>query len=346
MASTIDKEKDIILGIDTSCDDTCAALVQKGRTVLANIISSQDIHKKWGGVVPELAARKHLEKISIVVTLALREAKLTWNDIAGIAVTSRYGLACALLVGVAMAKALSFAQHLPLVGVHHVEGHLYSNFLEHPEIAFPHISLTVSGGHTLLILVQEAFAYEVLGQTVDDAAGEAYDKVARYLGLGFPGGPAIDRLAKQNTEPPVAFPSPMLDSGDYKFSFSGIKTAVRYYVDRLAPDQLKTQLPAIADGFQRAVVRVLVSKAMQAAEAYGVKTITLSGGVAANSYLRAELIRTAGEKSMQVYYPSICYCTDNGAMIAGLGYHKFLQGCQSDLSLDIEPDAFLPITTH
>lgn len=342
MAPTIDK--DLILGIDTSCDDTCAALVHKGRTVLANIISSQDIHKKWGGVVPELAARKHLEKISIVVSLALREAKVTWDDIGGIAVTNRYGLASSLLVGVAMAKSLSYARRLPLVGVHHVAGHLYSNFLEHPEIDFPHISLTVSGGHTLLILVKEAFAYQVLGQTVDDAAGEAYDKVARYIGLPFPGGPAIDKLAKQNTAQAVEFPSPMLASGDYCFSFSGIKTAVRYYVDSLAAGSLAANLPAIAAGFQQAVVRVLVSKAMQAAIQHGVKTIALSGGVAANSSLRSELTKAAAEQGMKVYYPSMCYCTDNGAMIAGLGYHRFLHGVSDDITLDVEPDAFLPVT--
>lgn len=339
---SMSKNPEVILGIDTSCDDTCAAVVCKGREVLSNIISSQpSAHQEFGGIVPELAARQHLENIPAVVTLALRQAKLTWNDIEGITVTSRYGLACCLLVGVAMAKALAYGRKLPLVGVQHVEGHLYSNFIEHPEIGFPMLSLTASGGHTCLVLVKEAFRYQFLGQTVDDAVGETYDKVARYLGFGFPGGPVLDRLARQNTEVPVSFPSPMLATSDYLFSFSGIKTAVRYYVDSLSKTELEKQIPAIAAGFQEAVVKVLVAKTLRAAEEYQIKTITLSGGVAANSFLRSEMKKAAESKGIAVYYPSLIFCTDNAAMIAGLGYHKFGNGQYDNFTLDANPEPLL-----
>ena len=334
------KTPKVILGIESSCDDTCAAIVVEGRKVLSSIVSSQEIHKKFGGIVPELAARKHVENIPHVISLALQEAKLEYKNIEGITVTNRYGLASSLLVGVAMAKSLAYALDLPLVGVHHVEGHLYANFLEH-EIEFPHISLTAAGGHTILMIVREAFQYEVLGQTTDDAVGEAYDKVARQLGLGFPGGPIIDRIAKENKDTPASFTSPMLNSGDYQFSFSGIKTAVRYYVEKIDDEKLKTQIPAIADGFQRAVIKVLVEKSLKAAKEYNCKSITLSGGVAANSFLRSELNKIATEEGIKLYYPSLRFCTDNAAMVAGLGYHKFLKGERADFSLDVKPNAYL-----
>lgn len=334
---------EVILGIETSCDDTCAAVVKKGHTVLSSIISSQnEVHEQFGGVVPELAARKHLENMPRVVTLALSKANLSWNDIEGISVSNRYGLASSLFVGVAMAKALSYARNIPIVGVNHVEGHMYSNILEYSEkITHPYISLTVAGGHTLLVLIKKAFVYEILGQSIDDAVGEAYDKVARYLGLGYPGGPIIDRMAKQNTAAAVNFPSPLLGSGDYQFSFSGIKTAVRYYVDHLSKTELQEQLSAIATGFQEAVVRVLVDKTIKAAQEYKISTIALSGGVAANSLLRSKLREMAEKQGIAMYCPSLQYCTDNAAMIAGLGYYKFLHGEYHDFSMEVRPEPSL-----
>lgn len=333
---------EVILGIETSCDDTCAAVVVKGHHVLSSARSSQDeVHAEFGGVVPELAARKHIENLPRVVSLALRDAGLHVKDMEGIAVSNRYGLASSLFVGVAMAKAFAYGRGIPLIGINHVEGHLYSVLLEHPELPFPYISLTVAGGHTLLILVREPFTYNVLGQSIDDAIGEAYDKVARHLGLDYPGGPAIDKLARQHSGPCVNFTSPMIKSGDYQFSFSGIKTAVRYYVDRLGPTERKEQLSAIAAGFQEAVVKVLVKKALTAAEEFGVKTITLSGGVAANSAIREKLKEAAGGKGITVYWPSLSFCTDNAAMIAGLGYHKFLKGERDDFSMEAHPEPSL-----
>lgn len=330
----------VILGIETSCDDTCAAIVEAGHHIQANIIASQyDLQKRFGGIVPEVTARSHLQKISQVVSLCLEEAHKTWNDLQGIAVTHRPGLASSLMIGVAYAKTLALALHLPFIGIHHIEGHVYSCFLENPHLPFPHLCLTVSGGHTLLVLVESGFRYTIVGQTTDDAAGEAFDKTARLLGLGFPGGPALSKLASQNTGNPILFPCPMRHSGDANFSFSGIKTAVRYYVESLTPEQKMQQLPAIADGFQQAVVSALVEKTYYIAQKLHVTTIVLSGGVASNSYLRQQMSIKMLSCHGEVYYPSPILCTDNAAMIAGLAYYKFQQGETSNLQLGIQANA-------
>ena len=337
-----------ILGIDTSCDETAVAVVADGRDVLSNVIASQiKAHQAYGGVVPELASRKHIEAINYIVDKALTEANVTFRDVAAVAVTNRPGLIGALLVGVAAAKSLAYAHNLPLLGINHIEGHIYANYMVHDALTFPHICLTVSGGHTLLVEVHEGWRYKVLGSTQDDAAGEVYDKVAKYLGLGFPGGKIIDELAQKGNPSAIDFPRPMRNSGDYQFSFSGIKTSVRYFVEKAQragtlqlppivgdskPDMIR--LEDIAASFQAAVVDVLVYKTLRAAKETGAKTITLTGGVAANSELRASLKAAAAELGANVYYPPISLCTDNGAMIAGIAYVKYQQGLRDGLELN------------
>ncbi|MDE0042014.1 MAG: tRNA (adenosine(37)-N6)-threonylcarbamoyltransferase complex transferase subunit TsaD [Candidatus Poribacteria bacterium] len=324
-----------ILGIDTSCDETAAAVVGDGREILSNIISSQiDLHRKYGGIVPELASRKHVESINYIVDQAMLDSGTGFEDLGAIAVTNRPGLIGALLVGVAAAKSLAYAHDLPLLGINHIEGHIYANFMVHEELPFPHVCLTVSGGHTLLVDVQAGWRYEVLGGTLDDAAGEAYDKVAQYLGLGFPGGKVIDDLAKQGDPAAIEFPSPMLDSGDYRFSFSGIKTAVRYYVENAKSSGTMPPIEDIAASFQAAVVDVLVRKTIRAAQEKNANAITLTGGVAANSQLRASMSEAAEGLGVKVYYPPINLCTDNGAMIAGTAYHQYQTGQRDALDLN------------
>ena len=324
-----------ILGIDTSCDETAASVVADGREVLSNIISSQvDLHRKYGGIVPELASRKHVESINYIVDQAMVEAGTTFGNLGAIAVTNRPGLIGALLVGVAAAKSLAYAHDLPLLGINHIEGHIYANFMVHEELPFPHVCLTVSGGHTLLVEVQAGLRYEVLGGTLDDAAGEAYDKVAQYLGLGFPGGKVIDDLAKQGDPSAIKFPRPMIDSGDYQFSFSGIKTAVRYYVEKAKSSGEMPPIEDIAASFQAAVVDVLVRKTIRVAKEKNAKAITLTGGVAANSQLRASMSEAADSLGATVYYPPINLCTDNGAMIAGTAYHQYQTGQRDALDLN------------
>ena len=324
-----------ILGIDTSCDETAASVVADGREVLSNIISSQvDLHRKYGGIVPELASRKHVESINYIVDQAMVEAGTTFGNLGAIAVTNRPGLIGALLVGVAAAKSLAYAHDLPLLGINHIEGHIYANFMVHEELPFPHVCLTVSGGHTLLVEVQAGLRYEVLGGTLDDAAGEAYDKVAQYLGLGFPGGKVIDDLAKQGDPSAIKFPRPMIDSGDYQFSFSGIKTAVRYYVEKAKSSGEMPPIEDIAASFQAAVVDVLVRKTIRVAKEKNAKAITLTGGVAANSQLRASMSEAADSLGATVYYPPINLCTDNGAMIAGIAYHQYQTGQRDALDLN------------
>jgi N6-L-threonylcarbamoyladenine synthase len=339
-----------ILGIDTSCDETAAAVVADGREVLSNIVASQvETHQEYGGVVPELASRKHIEAINYIVSRSLAEAGVTFKDLEAIAVTNRPGLIGALLVGVAAAKSLAYCHNLPLLGINHIEGHIYANFMVHDDLPFPHICLTVSGGHTLLVEVHEGWQYKVLGSTQDDAAGEVYDKVAKYLGLGFPGGKVIDDLAQKGNPSRIKFPRPMRDSGDYQFSFSGIKTSVRYFVEKAQrtgvlvesgrkddkntnPDMVTVE--DIAASFQAAVVDILIYKSIHAAKATGAKAITLTGGVAANSQLRASLKTAAAEIGAEVYYPPMRLCTDNGAMIAGIAYQKYQQGLRDGLSLN------------
>ena len=339
-----------ILGIDTSCDETAAAVVANGKEVISNVVASQvEAHQEYGGIVPELASRKHIEAINYIVSRSLTDADVTFKDLEAIAVTNRPGLIGALLVGVAAAKSLAYCHNLPLLGINHIEGHIYANFMVHDTLPFPHICLTVSGGHTLLVEVHEGWRYKVLGSTQDDAAGEVYDKVAKYLGLGFPGGKIIDDLAQNGDPLRIKFPRPMRNSGDYQFSFSGIKTSVRYYVEKARragmilevdgedakdPNPDMVTIEDIAASFQAAVVDVLVYKSIHAAKSTGARAITLTGGVAANSQLRASLKTAAAEIDAEVYYPPMSLCTDNGAMIAGIAYQKYQQGLRDGLSLN------------
>ena len=339
-----------ILGIDTSCDETAAAVVANGREVISNVVASQiEVHQEYGGIVPELASRKHIEAINYIVQRSLAEAGIAFKDLEAIAVTNRPGLIGALLVGVAAAKSLAYCHSLPLLGINHIEGHIYANFMVHDPLPFPHICLTVSGGHTLLVEVHEGWQYKVLGSTQDDAAGEVYDKVAKYLGLGFPGGKVIDDLAQKGNPTAIKFPRPMRDSGDYQFSFSGIKTSVRYFLEKAQragvlvereredangtnPDMITIE--DVAASFQAAVVDILVYKSLHAAKSTGARAITLTGGVAANSQLRTSLKTAAAEIGAEVYYPPMSLCTDNGAMIAGIAYQKYQQGLRDGLSLN------------
>ena len=329
-----------ILGIDTSCDETAAAVVTDGRKILSNIVSSQvDLHQKYGGIVPELASRKHIESINYIVDEAMSEAGVSFGDVGAIAVTNRPGLIGALLVGVAAAKSLAYAHDLPLLGINHIEGHIYANYMVHDNLPFPHVCLTVSGGHTFLVEVRKGWKYELLGGTIDDAAGEAYDKVAQYLGLGFPGGRVIDQLAQKGNSTAIDFPRPMLNRNDYQFSFSGLKTAVRYFVEKAKAAGTTPAIEDIAASFQAAAVEVLVQKTVRAAKERDAKAITLTGGVAANSQLRQSMSEAATEIQAKIYYPPIQLCTDNGAMIAGVAYHKYQEGLKDGLELNASAKA-------
>ena len=323
------------LGIETSCDETAAAVVTDGREIRSNIVASQvELHAKYGGIVPELASRKHVEAINYIVDQSMAEAGMKFDELEAIAVTNRPGLIGALLVGVAAAKSLAYCHNLPLLGINHIEGHIYANFMEDEALPFPHVCLTVSGGHTLLVEVQEGWKYEILGTTQDDAAGEAYDKVAQYLGLGFPGGKIIDDLAKEGDSKAIQFPRPMLDRDNYQFSFSGIKTAVRFFVEKANAAGTLPPIADIAASFQAAVVEVLVGKTIRAAKAKDLKAITLTGGVAANRQLRESMRAAGAEIGVEVYYPPIQLCTDNGAMIAGVACHKYQEGLRDALDLN------------
>jgi len=326
-----------ILGIESSCDDTAAAVVEDGVKILSNVISSQnEFHRKYGGVVPEIASRKHVELILYVIDEALNKAGITLKDPEAIAVTHKPGLVGSLLVGVSAAKALAYSQRKPLIAVNHIEAHAYANFMEHSDLEVPHLNLTVSGGHTLLLYIQSPTEHEVIGGTLDDAAGEAYDKIAKFLNLGFPGGPIIDRLAKSGDPKAIDFPRPLLNSGDYNFSFSGLKTAVTYYVKEAKSQGRDLREEDLLASFQQAVVDVLVTKLLKAAEERQVSTVTLSGGVAANSLLRKILSEKGTELGLKVVYPRLELCTDNAATIAGLAYHLFKKGLRSGLELSAE----------
>lgn len=328
-----------ILAIESSCDETAAAVVNNGREVRSNVISSQiELHKLYGGVVPEIASRKHIEKINQVIEEALKEAGVTLDDIDAIGVTYGPGLVGALLVGVAEAKAIAYAKKLPLVGVHHIEGHISANYIEHPELEPPFLCLVVSGGHTHLVCVKDYGKYEILGRTRDDAAGEAYDKVARAIGLGYPGGPKIDRLAKEGDAEAIKFPKAHIEGAPYDFSFSGLKSAVLNYINGC---QMKGQSynPAdIAASFQKAVVDVLVEKSMAAVEEYGMNKFAIAGGVASNSALREGMKKACEEKGIQFYYPSPVFCTDNAAMIGAAAYYEYLAGTRHGWDLNAVPN--------
>jgi N6-L-threonylcarbamoyladenine synthase len=327
-----------ILGIETSCDETAVAVVEDGLKVLSNVLASQhDIHSPFGGVVPELASRAHLERLNPLMDQALGEASAGWHDIEGVAVTQGPGLVGALLVGLATAKAVALALDVPLIGVNHLEGHIYANFLEHGPPQPPYVCLLVSGGHTLLVHMPEEHRYEVMGQTVDDAAGEAFDKIARFLGLGFPGGPALDRLAKDGNPDAVRFPRAMADSGDYDFSLSGLKTAVIRHVQTERAAGREPPLEDLAASFQEAVVDVQVQKTMAAAEATGVPTVLLGGGVAANTRLRERMVDEAERRGIGLHFPSLLLCTDNAAMIASAGSFRLSRGDRSPYEVAAEP---------
>lgn len=327
----------LILGMETSCDETSAAVVAGGRTVLSNIISSQiDLHQKYGGVVPEIASRKHVELVMPVVDQALKAAGVTLNEIDAIGVTYGPGLVGALLVGVAAAKALAFAAGKRLVGVNHLEGHVFANFLVHDELEPPFTALVVSGGHTSLIRLDAYNDLKLLGQTRDDAAGEAFDKVARVMGLPYPGGPYIDRLAAEGNPAAIAFPRAL--SGDnYEFSFSGLKSAVLNYLNSARQRGETVNRADVAASFQAAVVEVLVAKAVAAARRSGADKIVLAGGVAANSRLRAELAAACDENGLGLYYPPPVFCTDNAAMIASRAYYQHVAGIYAGMELNAVP---------
>lgn len=324
-----------ILAIESSCDETAAAVVNNGREVLSNVISSQiDLHKLYGGVVPEIASRKHIEKINQVIEEALKEAEVTLSDLDAVAVTYGPGLVGALLVGVAEAKAIAYAAGLPLVGVHHIEGHISANYIEHPELEPPFLCLVASGGHTHLVCVKDYGKYEILGRTRDDAAGEAYDKVARAIGLGYPGGPKIDRIAREGNPDAVKFPKANIDGAKYDFSFSGLKSAVLNYINGCKMKGENFDPADIAASFQKAVVEVLVEKSMQAAEDYGMHKFAIAGGVASNTALRSAMEQACTMRGIQFYHPSPIYCTDNAAMIGAAGFYEYLAGTRHGWDLN------------
>lgn len=330
-----------VLGIETSCDETSAAVLERG-AVRSSIVASQvDLHAQWGGVVPEAAARQHVERLNPILQQALDAAGIGWADIDGIAVTNRPGLVGALVVGLAAAKALAFALNRPLVGVHHLEGHLYSAFLESPEatIPFPHLALIVSGGHTELVLAHGHGDYQLLGQTLDDAVGEAFDKTARLLGLGYPGGPMIDQRARQGD--PSAFRFPRAKVEGWNFSYSGLKTAVRREVERLRAQNMLDEavINHLCASFQQAAIEPLIQHALEAADALGVRTLTVVGGVAANSALQQQMREACYQAGLTVFIPPLRYCTDNAAMIALAGYYRLLAGQRDDYDLDAYANA-------
>ena len=324
-----------IIGIETSCDETAAAVVKDGTSILASVVSSQvEVHQRYGGVVPELASRKHIEAIVPVVDEAMNNAGLSLTEIDAIAVTRGPGLVGALLVGFSFGKSLAYALGIPWVGVNHLEGHINSVFLEDDPPAFPFVALLASGGHTSIYHVTDHITLELMGQTRDDAAGEAFDKVAKILDLGYPGGGVIDRLAKQGDSTRIKFPRSYLDKASFDFSFSGIKTAVNRYATSHR-NQIKEHIPDVAAGFQEAVIEVLTYKAIHAAVEKGCDRLALVGGVAANSRLREKLKADAGSKGIQVHVPSIDLCGDNGAMIAAVGYHYLEAGVDAALGDDV-----------
>ncbi len=331
--------KDItILAIETSCDETSVAVVKNGRQVLANIISTQiPLHEQYGGVVPEIASRMHVEKINLVIMEALKKANLELDDIDVVGVTYGPGLVGALLVGVMAAKAIAFAKNKPLVGVHHIEGHIAANYISHPELKPPFLCLVVSGGHTHLVHVKDYTNYEILGRTRDDAAGEAYDKVARAIGLSYPGGPKIDKLAKEGNKDAIRFPRAMQD-GSNDFSFSGLKSAVLNYINGCKMKGETICAADIAAAFQSSVTDVLVGKTVHLAEEMGIEHIALAGGVAANQGLREAMEALCKDKGKTLYYPDFILCTDNAAMIGCAAYYEYLDGKTAGMNLNAIPN--------
>ena len=329
----------LILAIESSCDETAAAVVRNGREVLSNIISSQiEIHKLYGGVVPEIASRKHIEKINQVIEEALEEANVTLDDIDAIGVTYGPGLVGALLVGVAAAKAIAYAKKIPLVGVHHIEGHISANYIENKELEPPFACLVVSGGHTHLVRVKDYGEYEILGRTRDDAAGEAFDKVARAIGLGYPGGPKIEKLAKEGNPDAIAFPRAHIADSQYDFSFSGVKSAVLNYINGCEMRKEEYNCADIAASFQKAVTDVLTENAMRAGEEFGMDKFAIAGGVASNGTLRNAMKKACENKGVKFYHPSPIYCTDNAAMIGVAAYYEYMKGTRHGWDLNAVPN--------
>lgn len=328
-----------ILAIESSCDETAAAVVEDGRKVLSNVISSQiDIHTLYGGVVPEIASRKHTERINNVVEQALSEAGMTLSQVDAVAVTYGPGLVGALLVGVAHAKALAYGAGKPLIGVHHIEGHISANYIENLDLEPPFLCLVVSGGHTHLVRVADYGEYEILGRTHDDAAGEAFDKVARAIGLGYPGGPKIDKLSKEGNPKAIAFPKGQIADSPYDFSFSGVKSAVLNYLNQSAMQGIEINPADVAASFQQSVVEVLVEKTMAAVKNTGMKKLALAGGVASNSAIRAGMEAACEKAGIKLYRPSPILCTDNAAMIGAAAYYEFKKGVQHGLDLNAVPN--------
>ena len=339
MAMQKNSEDIAILAIESSCDETAAAVVVNGRDVRSNLISSQiDLHTLYGGVVPEIASRKHIEKINQVITEAMQEAEADWEDLDAIAVTYGPGLVGALLVGVAEAKAISYARKLPLIGVHHIEGHISANYIENKELEPPFLCLVVSGGHTHLVNVADYGKYEILGRTRDDAAGEAFDKVARAIGLGYPGGPKIERVSKIGNPHAVEFPRPKVADDAYDFSFSGLKSAVLNYINGCNMKNIPVVQEDVAASFQKAVIDVLVGNAMRAAGQYHATKFAIAGGVASNGTLREAMKQACEERNIAFYHPSPILCTDNAAMIGAAAYYDYKAGIRSGWDLNAVPN--------
>lgn len=327
-----------ILAFETSCDETSCAVIEDGRKILSNIISTQvPIHKKFGGVVPEIASRHHIEDVLPVAIEALTEASCDWKDIDAVAVTEGPGLVGALLVGVAAAKAAAWALDKPLIGVNHMEGHIFANFLQNPDLEPPFLALVVSGGHTMLVVVRDYNTFELLGETRDDAVGEAFDKIARIMGYPYPGGPHIDRLAKQGNPHAIPFPTPLHKEHSFDFSFSGLKSAVINYLHTKEMKKETVSNENVAASFQYTVVNTLVTKAMEAMEKTKLTTIVLAGGVAANSGLREELKKECDKRNFRMSYPDSILCTDNGAMIGCRAYYMAQIGDYANLTLNANP---------
>ena len=333
-------EKDtLILAIESSCDETAASVVKNGRCVLSNIISSQiAIHTLYGGVVPEIASRKHIEKINQVVEAALKEADVTLDDIDAIGVTYGPGLVGALLVGVAEAKAIAYAKKKPLVGVHHIEGHVSANYIEHPDLEPPFLCEIISGGHTHLVIVKDYGSFEILGRTRDDAAGEAFDKVARAIGLGYPGGPKIDKLAKEGNPHAINFPRAHMEDAPYDFSFSGVKSDFLNHLNKCRMTGEPIVEADIAASFQQAVVDVLVDNAIRAAKDYHMDRLAIAGGVASNGALRAAMEAACEKEGIRFYRPSPIFCTDNAAMIGVAAYYEYQKGTRHGWDLNAVPN--------
>lgn len=332
----------LILGIESSCDETAASVVRGGREILSNVINTQiDFHKKYGGVVPEIASRKHIESIDAVVEEAIKTAGVQFSDLDAIAVTYGPGLVGALLVGVSFAKGLAYALKKPLVPVHHIKGHITANFLAHPDLKPPFICLVASGGHSHIVKVSSYTDFEILGRTRDDAAGEAFDKIARVIGLGYPGGPLIDKLAKEGDKNAFKFPRVRMDKTSLDFSFSGVKTAVINCLHKLDQQGIEYNKADVAASFQDAVTDVLCEHTIEAAKQNNMNTIALAGGVASNSDLRAKMKSMAEKSGISVLFPPPILCTDNGAMIASAGYYAYLNGDFADLDLNATPSLSL-----